>query len=127
MIRRPPRATRTDTLFPYTTLFRSEPPAPDRRAARTARHAEQQDQQRRQPSPEPTDRAPARRRSRSRARRGRRGRASRSTPAPGRPLVTDRPPPSVIVRNPPNVRNPHKSWSTQTGSAARRESEGQKG
>src|SRR3546814_8676958 len=30
MIRRPPRATRTDTLFPYTTLFRS--PA---RSART--------------------------------------------------------------------------------------------
>src|SRR3546814_15469781 len=25
MIRRPPRATRTDTLFPYTTLFRSQP------------------------------------------------------------------------------------------------------
>src|SRR3546814_1865555 len=25
MIRRPPRSTRTDTLFPYTTLFRSEP------------------------------------------------------------------------------------------------------
>src|SRR3546814_19295482 len=25
MIRRPPRATRTDTLFPYTTLFRSHP------------------------------------------------------------------------------------------------------
>src|SRR3546814_15232056 len=23
MLRRPPRATRTDTLFPYTTLFRS--------------------------------------------------------------------------------------------------------
>src|SRR3546814_17114444 len=31
MIRRPPRSTRTDTLFPYTTLFRSleqEPPDP---------------------------------------------------------------------------------------------------
>src|SRR3546814_7396713 len=28
MIRRPPRSTRTDTLFPYTTLFRS--PAPRR-------------------------------------------------------------------------------------------------
>src|SRR3546814_1623622 len=28
MIRRPPRATRTDTLFPYTTLFRSPAPAP---------------------------------------------------------------------------------------------------
>src|SRR3546814_8140192 len=25
MIRRPPRSTRTDTLFPYTTLFRSMP------------------------------------------------------------------------------------------------------
>src|SRR3546814_2255065 len=30
MIRRPPRSTRTDTLFPYTTLFRS----PDARHAR---------------------------------------------------------------------------------------------
>src|SRR3546814_12454351 len=30
MIRRPPRSTRTDPLFPYTTLFRSPsaPPAP---------------------------------------------------------------------------------------------------
>src|SRR3546814_7667865 len=27
MIRRPPRSTRTDTLFPYTTLFRSLPEA----------------------------------------------------------------------------------------------------
>src|SRR3546814_19012098 len=26
MIRRPPRSTRTDTLFPYTTLFRSKKP-----------------------------------------------------------------------------------------------------
>src|SRR3546814_10898812 len=26
MIRRPPRSTRTDTLFPYTTLFRSHGP-----------------------------------------------------------------------------------------------------
>src|SRR3546814_3984252 len=31
MIRRPPRSTRTDTLFPYTTLFRSgrDRPEPD--------------------------------------------------------------------------------------------------
>src|SRR3546814_5577671 len=28
MIRRPPRSTRTDTLFPYTTLFRSKRPNP---------------------------------------------------------------------------------------------------
>src|SRR3546814_12972154 len=30
MIRRPPRSTRTDTLFPYTTLFRSPRRAADR-------------------------------------------------------------------------------------------------
>src|SRR3546814_6038379 len=29
MIRRPPRSTRTDTLFPYTTLFRSPTEGPD--------------------------------------------------------------------------------------------------
>src|SRR3546814_17014598 len=33
MIRRPPRSTRTDTLFPYTTLFRSQPNPPPRRNA----------------------------------------------------------------------------------------------
>src|SRR3546814_2366459 len=31
MIRRPPRSTRTDTLVPYTTLFRSRIPARQRR------------------------------------------------------------------------------------------------
>src|SRR3546814_1856608 len=31
MIRRPPRSTRTDTLFPYTTLFRSAAGARERR------------------------------------------------------------------------------------------------
>src|SRR3546814_1655090 len=34
MIRRPPRSTRTDTLFPYTTLFRSAGAAQDRVLAR---------------------------------------------------------------------------------------------
>src|SRR3546814_3668552 len=50
MIRRPPRSTRTDTLFPYTTLFRSRryaclcprdcPQAPgwDRRTTSLQRH-----------------------------------------------------------------------------------------
>src|SRR3546814_7518668 len=33
MIRRPPRSTRTDTLFPYTTLFRSAALAPARHRA----------------------------------------------------------------------------------------------
>src|SRR3546814_19527444 len=39
MIRRPPRSTRTDTLFPYTTLFRSQDGAAHgaRRAHRPAR------------------------------------------------------------------------------------------
>src|SRR3546814_2067054 len=33
MIRRPPRSTRTDTLFPYTTLFRSQHDGKHRRHA----------------------------------------------------------------------------------------------
>src|SRR3546814_4202431 len=36
MIRRPPRSTRTDTLFPYTTLFRSR----ERRGMLTTNYAE---------------------------------------------------------------------------------------
>src|SRR3546814_3133288 len=36
MVRRPPRSTRTDTLFPYTTLFRS-PPLLERRYDQPAR------------------------------------------------------------------------------------------
>src|SRR3546814_11411298 len=36
MIRRPPISTRTDTLFPYTTLFRSPRTGSDRWAAPTA-------------------------------------------------------------------------------------------
>src|SRR3546814_20692815 len=39
MLRRPPRSTRTDTLFPYTTLFRSSlrPATPDRDCVGVAR------------------------------------------------------------------------------------------
>src|SRR3546814_13428250 len=36
MLRRPPRSTRTDTLFPYTTLFRS-PAAPNQSAKASRR------------------------------------------------------------------------------------------
>src|SRR3546814_9021115 len=35
MIRRPPRSTRTDTLFPYTTLFRSDADDGRRQRGRT--------------------------------------------------------------------------------------------
>src|SRR3546814_8255144 len=41
MIRRPPRSTRTDTLFPYTTLFRSlADPDPRRREPHRDRRPE---------------------------------------------------------------------------------------
>src|SRR3546814_9505511 len=40
MIRRPPRSTRTDTLFPYTTLFRSGVFRRDQRIAVGRRLAE---------------------------------------------------------------------------------------
>src|SRR3546814_15607705 len=42
MIRRPPRSTRTDTLFPYTTLFRS---VVRQRQARGARRQQAQGQE----------------------------------------------------------------------------------
>src|SRR3546814_8894855 len=41
MLRRPPRSKRTDTLFPYTTLFR-----PDQPAARPAPHEPHREKQR---------------------------------------------------------------------------------
>src|SRR3546814_721548 len=41
MIRRPPRSTRTDTLFPYTTLFRSEGESEAAFADRLARELEE--------------------------------------------------------------------------------------
>src|SRR3546814_13998971 len=50
MLRRPPRSTRTDTLFPYTTLFRSLPHrwrkaitgfSPSRKAGSTPLHSRQ--------------------------------------------------------------------------------------
>src|SRR3546814_19598583 len=39
MIRRPPRSTRTDTLFPYTTRFRSEKLEAQQRAEQAERKA----------------------------------------------------------------------------------------
>src|SRR3546814_18876759 len=60
MIRRPPRSTRTDTLFPSTTLFRSPAAAPADRRPRSAK--------RRPPADGRTERAdgPSTRRSGSR-------------------------------------------------------------
>src|SRR3546814_3742690 len=56
MIRRPPRSTRTDTLFPYTTLFRSR--QYDHRPRRVARR----DRRRRSAGMEPDPRRERRRR-----------------------------------------------------------------
>src|SRR3546814_7786986 len=51
MIRRPPRSTRTDTLFPYTTLFRSSPASRYRRTG--TRHSESPPLWERAPAPSP--------------------------------------------------------------------------
>src|SRR3546814_1414893 len=40
MIRRPPRSTRTDTLFPYTTLFRSNQHPAQHRAENDGKHSQ---------------------------------------------------------------------------------------
>src|SRR3546814_18150090 len=40
MIRRPPRSTRTDTLFPYTTLFRSRLASMGHKVATNSRNLE---------------------------------------------------------------------------------------
>src|SRR3546814_17524406 len=49
MIRRPPRSTRTDTLFPYTTLFRSRDGAGP---AVAQQHEAEQEERRRPRAPE---------------------------------------------------------------------------
>src|SRR3546814_7269402 len=51
MILRPPRSTRTDTLFPYTTLFRSARLP----LAHLCRRQARQDQPRHPPAPRPAD------------------------------------------------------------------------
>src|SRR3546814_3460179 len=57
MIRRPPRSTRTDTLFPYTTLFRSS--ASLRRVDHNAPRCSKRTASRRTP-PRTTPRSPGR-------------------------------------------------------------------
>src|SRR3546814_19446466 len=66
MIRRPPRSTRTDTLFPYTTLFRSR--APGAHAERHGADAARPGARGADPSGAAPDRAGGRERRRLRAR-----------------------------------------------------------
>src|SRR3546814_5143048 len=70
MIRQPPRSTRTDTLFPYTTLFLSESPCPP--AARA-----------------PVPQSSSRRRRPPLHRRRRRSRADPSDSSPPAPILPD--------------------------------------
>src|SRR3546814_12035917 len=80
-IRRPPRSTRTDTLFPYTTLFRSQRHAAGRPAARRG-----------------GDRTPARRPRPDRRRPGVHRRPPAGTAAPGdRLIATDSYPPGEEI------------------------------
>src|SRR3546814_8078920 len=98
MIRRPPRSTRTDTLFPYTTLFRSSRVAACRRPWAVtlgatlpadelagAREGRGRDQHRtdRLP-PHPLARAPRRERRQRGQRRSPRGGPARARPRPPR-------------------------------------------
>src|SRR3546814_1093256 len=53
MIRRPPRSTRTDTLFPYTTLFRSFVEGAARGAKQRNRGQRKRSQADRSPCPAP--------------------------------------------------------------------------
>src|SRR3546814_6852939 len=55
MIRRPPRSTRTDTLFPYTTLFRSEDAAAREGTVLEKRHDRQHKEGESDPCTEPAN------------------------------------------------------------------------
>src|SRR3546814_2443359 len=55
MLRRPPRSTRTDTLFPYTTLFRSRPWIPSIFALHRHRIDDQENQYPRTSDPAASD------------------------------------------------------------------------
>src|SRR3546814_20168177 len=79
MIRRPPRSTRTDTLFPYTTLFRS--PAFPPRAGADPLSGPAAHRRRRPPTP---SRAVRRRPAVARPRRGHCRGSERSARAPPR-------------------------------------------
>src|SRR3546814_13949725 len=59
MIRRPPRSTRTDTLFPYTTLFRSAAARPGAWQLDGRRKVGQAGRQKAESSPAATRRPPA--------------------------------------------------------------------
>src|SRR3546814_6676075 len=89
MIRRPPRSTRTDTLFPYTTLFRSQHrrPSPRRRSTASSAITPCSSAASRSCSPAPPNRA---RRSRS---------ASRAQPSPPPPIGRAASPPRPARRS----------------------------
>src|SRR3546814_9349531 len=88
MIRRPPRSTRTDTLFPYTTLFRSTRrvegeaaaglPAAARQSRRSDAVAADEARQGRQESPVPRPRPCAQGQAERQAARDRRPSAARA-------------------------------------------------
>src|SRR3546814_1364675 len=103
MIRRPLRSTRTDTLFPYTTLFRS--------AATRVRRAAREETRRRRP-PAPGHRlAGLRRTDVGRARRHARAAQPRR---PARPRAAARMAAAAAFRNPRPA-----TWARSVGSSVR--------
>src|SRR3546814_15748326 len=88
MIRRPPRSTRTDTLFPYTTLFRSDEPPRLARDGAALRRAELAGQQPDRGPPRADKRAlPPQRERRQHLCAGRPGRALAHGDGRGRPAA----------------------------------------
>src|SRR3546814_14674585 len=108
MIRRPPRSTRTDTLFPYTTLFRSQ--GRDRAGDDRRRYRRGAGLLHRPPR-EPCRRRGARARRRHRAagprcaRRTRRARAARHCQRPARRPAEPQTPAHLLATNSPRLGN----------------------
>src|SRR3546814_19674886 len=104
MIRRPPRSTRTDTLFPYTTLFRSAAAAPGeigKRVERGGRIAETRDQLAIGDRPDPGRAEEAKPRDMRCVSHARGRRAARCRRAGGRYSRGASPPPSAQARAAP--------------------------
>src|SRR3546814_9148609 len=116
MIRRPPRSTRTDTLFPYTTLFRSG----DRRARQrriggpTAETANPDGQRQQSCEQQQADRRPLRRKRSHGGVACRSGTHCPAAPSVGLPLAGSRPGGTVTVGTEWNFRSEEHTSELQS-------------
>src|SRR3546814_18788983 len=103
MQRRPPRSTRTDTLFPYTTLFRSPTPWTRRRTKRQSpKPPPARPPRPPPPPPTPTPSRPTRMRPSTLLLHRQIRRSTPPTPTPAPPTYAVRPThPFVVALSPP--------------------------